>query len=118
MVKKMVWSEEQGRMVDLAEQKGEKDKISLDSGLAEQLKQFAKEDGFDFTGISYVTEKDAKGKAKKTPDGKPVFVMENGKPKKIDVVESRAKVNTAISAYVNIAVKKLIASRTQPETTS
>ena len=108
----MVWSEEQGRMVNMAEQKADKDKVSLDSGLAEILKGYAKEDGFDFTGISYVTEKDKDGKTKKDKDGKPIFVIENGKPKAVAVEVSTAKVNSAISAYVTIAVKKLIAERT------
>ncbi len=111
---KMVWDDEQGRMISTAQQTmSEAGKVSLDSGLAERLKDFAIEDGFDFSGISYVTVKTADGKTKKTADGKPVFVMENGKPKTVPIAESVAKVNAAISLYVKIAVKKLIAERNE-----
>lgn len=98
-------------MVEVGGTKGESQKVSVDANLSETLKSFAKEDGFDFSGISYVTEKDEKGKTKKDKDGKPIFVMVDGKPKTIAINESSAKVNSAVSQYVNIAVKKLIAER-------
>ncbi len=115
-VKKMVWDNESGRMVDIS---GKKDtstaeKIAVTGDLADILKRFALEDGYDLTGISYVTEKTTDGKTKQK-DGKPVFVMENGKPKTIAIAESKAKIHSAISDYVDIAVRRLIASRPEIE---
>jgi hypothetical protein len=112
-----VWDEKQGKMVSLTPKKGEKSvvRIAVDSTLADILKGFAKSDGYDFAGISYVTVKE-NGKTKHDKDGKPVFVMVKGTdgkmhPKTENVAESIAKVHSAISDYVTVAVKKLIAER-------
>ena len=108
---KMVWDEKIGKMVNLTAAKGEVVKISISEEQAEALKSYALEDGYDFSGISYITQKDADGKTKKDKDGKPIFVLENGKPKTITVEESTAKVNSAVSDYVTVAVKMLMEKR-------
>lgn len=110
---KMVWDDKQSKFVDVvAEKKGKSfEKIALDANLANALKGYAKADGFVFEGVRFVTEKTADGKTKQDKAGKPIFVMENGKPKKTTVPESTARVNSAISQYVEIAVRKLIAER-------
>lgn len=107
-----VWDNEQMKMVDIGKQEtGKTVKVSLVSSLAEQLEDFAKEDGFDFSGSTYETEKDEKGKTKKDKQGKPVYILENGKPKKKTVERSQTKVNSALSQYVEVAVKYLISAR-------
>lgn len=111
MGNRKVWSEEQGKMVDIGSQKSEQVKVGLTSVYAETLKRYATEDGYDFTGVSYVTEKDAKGNTKKDADGKPVFVTENGKIKTVQIENSTAKINSAIADYVNVAVHQFIAKR-------
>lgn len=111
MVNKMVWDEKTGKMVKLGTNKGEKAKVTVSAELAEKLTEFAKQDGYDFSGVSYETMKDAKGKTRKDSKGKPMFVQENGKPKKITVPVSKGKVNTAISDYVNVAIRLLIEKR-------
>ena len=115
---KMVWNNTVGKMVDISTKKGERsvERIAIDSKLATALKQYAIEDGYSFTGVSYVTEKTADGKTKHDKDGKPVFIMENGKPKKVAVEASAAKVNSAIADYVAVAVRKLIDQRESQKT--
>lgn len=112
-----VWSDELKKMVDVGKpESGNAVKVSVDSGLAEILENFAIEDGFDFTGITYITEKDKDGKTKKDNTGKPVFVKDKeGKIKTEKVERSQAKVNSAISQYVDVAIKSLIKSRTKNE---
>lgn len=115
MANKMIWDEKQKKMIPVGGgEKGEVIKVSIPEDLAEILKGFAKEDGYDFTGISYVTEKDAEGKTKKDKDGKPIFKKDkDGKPVTVKVEVSTAKVNSAISQYTIIAVKKLIDERNE-----
>lgn len=117
MTEKMVWDSALGKMVKVGKSKGMKsvERIALDSQLANTLKEFALLDGYDFTGVSYVTVKDNLGKTKHDKDGKPVFVMVAGKPKTETVTESVAKVHSAISDYVEVAVKALIELRNKKQ---
>jgi len=117
MPNKMIWNDRTKKMEKVGMSKGEGIKVSVSAELAKILKAFAIEDGYDFTGVSYVTEKDAKGKTKRDAKGKPVFVLEDGKPKKVDVPESTAKINSAVSDYVNVGTNLLIESRGRKQDT-
>lgn len=117
MPQQMVWDSTLGKMVKVEKVKSRKnvEKISIKAEQYAKLKQYSQEDGFDFTGVSYVTEKDAKGNTKKDANGKPIFVYvtENGKKikKTITVPVSVAKVNSAIMQYVEVAIDAFIAKR-------
>lgn len=88
------------------------EKVSLDADLMQDLTAFAKEDGMSFQGISYLTEKDASGKTKKDKDGKPVYQLDkDGNKKTVAVETSKAKVNAAVSKYVNAVVAIYVANR-------
>ena len=75
------------------------------------LKNFAKADGIDLSGVSFVTVKTADGKTKKDKDGKPVFVMEDGKKLVIPIVESTAKAHSAVREYIVSLLMIYIAGR-------
>lgn len=112
---KMVFNPETMKMEKANQTKAEKGgivKISLVGNLASQLKAIAKEDGYSFKGISYVTKKDKEGNTLKDKDGNPMYELDkDNKPKTIAVEESHAKVTNAIGQYVEIAVKLYIAGR-------
>lgn len=114
MANKMVWDSKQGKMVKPTRVEiGNSEKVAISAEQFDVLRQFAKEDGFDLTGVSYVTIKDANGKTKKDKDGKPIFKMVNGKKETITVAESKAKLNDAVASYVSVAVNMLIAYRAE-----
>ena len=87
------------------------ERIAIDGATAAKLVAFAQADGYDLTGISYVTEKDKDGKTKKDKDGNPVFVMVEGKKKVIVIPVSVAKSHSAVADYVAVAIEQFITNR-------
>lgn len=112
MTVKMVWDSTQRKMVEAKRKAGNTIKVNLDIELYETLKRYAKEDGFDFTGISYETEKDKDGKTKKNAKGEPIFKLDKDGNKVTHKVEvSQGKVNSAVAQYLAVAVRDFITSR-------
>ncbi len=107
------YNSEKGQMEEVKGRVAKKvEKIALEADLAQSLKEFAIADKIPLNGISYLTEKDAEGKTKKDADGKPVFQTDkDGKKKTVAITESSAKVNSAISMYVNAVIAIFVASR-------
>jgi len=120
---KMVWDNAQQKMIPLTSKKGTKKvvRVGVDASLAERLKGFAKEDGYSFEGVKYLTKtaKGADGKMhtqKDSKTGKPLFQMEKGKDgkehiKTEKVAVSVGKVNSALADYVRVAIGMLVESR-------
>lgn len=108
----MVYNKETGRMEKVGTSKKAKniEKISIHTDLYHTLLDYAKQDGFDLTGVTYVTQKDKDGKTIKK-NGKPVFVMKDGKPVKQEVAISKGKANSAVNQYVEVAIRMLITNR-------
>lgn len=111
-MQKMVWDNDKGRMVKPEKGKGGKEieRVGIPVELYNALRDFAKEDGYHLSGIRLITQKDAKGKTIKK-NGKPVYVMDGEKPKAEIIIESRGKTNSAVSDYVQVAIRRLIALR-------
>lgn len=108
-----IWNETTKQMEEVGKaKKGEKVRVAIPADLAEKVKAIALEDGYSFEGISYVTEKDTKGKTKKDKEGKPIFKLDkDGKKVTEKVANSTGKINSAVADYVAVALKNLIADR-------
>jgi len=119
----MVYNPETKKMVPLSVAKAESQEagvkyISIPATVADQLLRFAKEDGWDFSGVSYVTLKDKDGKTRKDATGNPVYKKDkDGKVETVAIPESKAKMTGAIRSYVEIAIKDFITARNTPKTT-
>lgn len=112
----MIYNSEKKRMVPLSEAKASQANgtkyVGLDAGLCEQLRKFAEEDNWDFSGVTYITVKDAEGKTKKDKDGNPVYKLDKDGKQVTEKVEiSKAKVTNAIRNYAEIAIKEFISAR-------
>jgi hypothetical protein len=114
---KMVYNAELKKMVPMAEVTKEKqeagyERFSISADLCDTLKNFAKMDGWDFSGTSQVTLKDSEGKTRKDKDGNTLYKKDkDGNIETIKVAESKAKVTNAIKTYIEIAIRDFIAAR-------
>ncbi len=81
-------------------EKGEYGRISLDGNLFNTLKGYASADGISFAGKT--AKRDAAGEVVTDKDGNTVTV---------DVAESKAKVNNAVRADREIAIREFVAAR-------